>query len=288
MKPATRLATGMADVPGVAIPGGLYQQPAELSAHRARRGRVHRRGVISSSFRANRTWRHVASGDAIQAKSHSWSSCRIWQEDWYAKECRGAQPQDRDARRRAIGRDRIRPDGRRGDDVRSASNLPGGRRSRVRGGGRARQARSGRPEPRPATTSRSSTTGCAVPSSSSRRAKTARSAWRCWWTSAAAWPWRRTSMRRARRSTCCCGGFASGQDEVALFSFDRGLTEHQAFTKNPAAIRDALTGLQPVRDHVSLRRDRRDGATGRDARLQAEGHRRPHRRCRHGEPLDAR
>lgn len=36
-----------------------------------------------------------------------------------------------------------------------------------------------------------------------------------------------------------------GQDEVALFSFDRGLTEHQAFTTKPAAIRDALTGLRP-------------------------------------------
>jgi Ca-activated chloride channel family protein len=36
-----------------------------------------------------------------------------------------------------------------------------------------------------------------------------------------------------------------GQDEVALFSFDRGLNEHQSFTTNPAAIRNALAGLRP-------------------------------------------
>ncbi len=37
----------------------------------------------------------------------------------------------------------------------------------------------------------------------------------------------------------------AGQDEVALFSFDRELTEHQPFTTNPAEIRHALTELTP-------------------------------------------
>ena len=36
-----------------------------------------------------------------------------------------------------------------------------------------------------------------------------------------------------------------GEDEVALFSFDRVLTEHQGFTKDPAVIREAANGLSP-------------------------------------------
>jgi Ca-activated chloride channel family protein len=36
-----------------------------------------------------------------------------------------------------------------------------------------------------------------------------------------------------------------GQDEVALFSFDRALTEHQAFTKDPGVVRDAAARLTP-------------------------------------------
>jgi Ca-activated chloride channel family protein len=36
-----------------------------------------------------------------------------------------------------------------------------------------------------------------------------------------------------------------GQDEVALFSFDRELTEHQAFTRDPAVVREAAERLTP-------------------------------------------
>jgi Ca-activated chloride channel family protein len=36
-----------------------------------------------------------------------------------------------------------------------------------------------------------------------------------------------------------------GQDEVALFSFDRELTEHQAFTRDPQVVRQAAATLTP-------------------------------------------